>query len=720
MRHRVSVLLPVAVDTAYTYAADEPLAPGTIVEVPLGPRRVLGAVWEDPPDDSIGHNRLRAIEAIVPVPPIDAEMRAFVEWVARWTVSPRGMVLRMALRAPQAYAPEAPRYGVVRVGPPPERMTPARARVLALTDDGLAWSRGGLAAAAGVSTSVVEGLLAAGSLAVVTMPPVPIVATPDAGLGRAPTLSPEQAAAAAALRETVQAGGFSVTLIDGVTGSGKTDVFLEAAAETMRQGRQALVLMPEIALTQSVLARFETRFAARPAEWHSAVPAAQRARVWRGVCEGTVPCVVGARSALFLPFKRLGLVVVDEEHEVAYKQDDRVPYNARDMAVVRGRIGNFPVVLSSATPSVESRVNADAGRYRRLVLGARTGGGVLPNVAVIDLRRSPAERGRWLSPPMAAAVARNLERSEQALLFLNRRGYAPLTLCGACGHRFQCPQCSAWLVDHRLRDQLVCHHCGHTEKRPDACPACGAEGRLVACGPGVERVAEEAAERFPQARLLVLSSDTGGTERIRRELALVAEGKVDLLVGTQLVAKGHTFPKLTLVGVVDADVGLVSGDPRAAERTFQLLSQVTGRAGRTGAAGVGLLQTHNPDHPVMRALVAGDSDAFYAAEIDARRRAGLPPFGRLAAIVVSGPDRASAESYARALALAAPRADGAQVLGPAEAALAVLRGRHRFRLLVKAARGLDLPGYLRAWLAAAPSPRGGVERHVDVEPQSFV
>jgi primosomal protein N' (replication factor Y) len=720
MIHRVSVLLPVAIDVAYTYGADEPLAPGTIVEVPLGPRRVLGAVWEDPPDETIGHNRLRAVAAVVPVPPIDAEMRAFVEWVARWTVSPRGMVLRMALKAPQAFAPEPPRPGVRRVGPPPERFTPARGRVLALTEDGLAWSRTGLAAAAGVSVSVVDGLVAAGSLEIVMMAPTPIVATPDEALGRAPTLSPEQAAAAAALTETVRAGGFSVTLIDGVTGSGKTDVFLEAVAETIRQGQQALVLMPEIALTQAVLSRFEERFAAKPGEWHSAVPAAQRARVWRGVAEGTVPCVVGARSALFLPFKRLGLVVVDEEHEVAYKQDDRVPYNARDMAVVRGQIGDFPVVLSSATPSVESRVNADAGRYKRLVLGARTGGGALPNVAVIDLRRAPPERGRWLSPPLVNAVAQTLARGEQALLFLNRRGYAPLTLCGACGHRFQCPQCSAWLVDHRLRDQLVCHHCGHTEKRPDACPSCSAEGRLVACGPGVERVAEEAAERFPQARLLVLSSDTGGTERIRREFALVAEGKVDLVVGTQLVAKGHTFPKLTLVGVVDADIGLVSGDPRAAERTFQLLSQVTGRAGRTGKAGVGLLQTHTPDHAVMRALVAGDSDAFYAAEIEARRRAGLPPFGRLAAIVVSGPDRAAAEGYARALARAAPAATGAEVLGPAEAALAVLRGRYRFRLLVKASRSLDLPAYLRAWLAAAPPPRGGLDRHVDVEPQSFL
>jgi primosomal protein N' (replication factor Y) len=716
----VSVLVPVAVDAAYSYAAETPLAPGTLVEVPLGPRRVLGAVWDDPPDGGVAASRLRPVARVFEAPPLDAAMRAFVEWIARWTLAPRGMVLRMVLRSPDALVPEAARAGVVLAGPPPPRATAARARVLDVAATGPAWSKAGLAAAAGVSPSVIDGLVAAGTLAPVELPPPPPAPRPDPFAAH-PVLSDEQAGAAAALVAAVAASAFSVTLLDGVTGSGKTEVFLEAVAEALARGRQALVMMPEITLTQTVLERFERRFAARPAEWHSAVPTAVRARVWRGVTTGEVRVVVGARSALLLPFRELGLIVVDEEHDPAYKQEDGVHYHARDMAVVRGRIGRFPVVLSSATPSIESRVNAEAGRYARIVLKSRVPGAELPEVAAVDLRVTPPERGRWLAPPLVAAMGETLGAGGQALLFLNRRGYAPLTLCGACGHRFQCPNCTAWLVDHRLRGTLACHHCGHVEPRPAACPSCGAADRLVACGPGVERIAEEARDRFPEARLLVLSSDIGGgTERLRRELQAIADGEVDLIVGTQLVAKGHTFPGLKLVGVVDADLGLQSGDPRAAERTFQLLAQVTGRAGRTGARGLGLLQTHAPDHPVIQALASGDAEAFYRTEMEERRRAGLPPFGRMAAIIVSGPDRPAAEAHARAIARAAPSVAGIRVLGPAEAALAVVRGRHRFRLLVRAPRAVDLQGYLRDWLERAPPPRGGVRQQVDVDPQSFL
>lgn len=720
MSSTVSVLLPVGVDAAYTYRCDAPLAAGTIVAAPLGPRLMAGVVWDDPVDPTIAAARLRAVEGAFPVAPIAAPLRRLVDWVARWTLAPRGMVLRMVLRSAAALEPEATRPGVVRVGPPPERATAARARVLALMEDGLAWSKAGLAATAGVSVSVVDGLIAAGTLAVVELPPPPAAARPDPEAAP-PTLSDEQADAAASLVAAVAAGRFSTTLLDGVTGSGKTEVYLEAVAEALRRGRQALILMPEIALTQTVLERFERRFAARPAEWHSAVPTAARARVWRGVTSGDVRVVIGARSALFLPFRELGLVVVDEEHDAAYKQEDGVHYHARDMAVVRGHIEDLAVVLASATPSIESRVNAETGRYRRIVLPNRVLGATLPEIVPVDLRRTPPEKGRWLAPPLVAALETTLASGGQGLLFLNRRGYAPLTVCGACGHRFQCPNCTAWLVEHRFRGTLACHHCGHVEPRPEACPACGTLDRLVACGPGVERIAEEARDRFPQARLLVLSSDLGGgTERLKRELALVAEGAVDLVVGTQLVAKGHTFPGLKLVGVVDADIGLASGDPRAAERTFQLLAQVTGRAGRSGGRGAGFLQTHAPDHPVIRALAEGDPEAFYAAETEERRRAGLPPFGRLAAVIVSGPDRASAEGHARAVANAAPAARDVRVLGPAEAALAVVRGRHRFRLLVQAGRRVDLQAYLRDWLARAPPARGGVQRQVDVDPQSFL
>jgi primosomal protein N' (replication factor Y) len=718
----VSVLVPVAVEGPYTYRAPAgvPLAPGDIVVVPLGTRDVVGVVWDDPPDPGIGHNRLRPVAERLDAPPLPAETRRFVDWVANYTLTARGMVLRMVIRSPGALAPPRPYPGVRRTTVMPERITPARRRVLDLVENDTAWSKSGLAAAAGVGAGVVSGLIEAGALETVLIPP-PAVAQPPDPDHAVPALTAEQEAGADVLRAAANANAYSVTLLDGVTGSGKTEVYFEGLAAALKAGRQVLVLLPEIALTADFLDRFTLRFGQRPAEWHSEVAPRLRERVWRGIADGSVRAVVGARSALFLPFRELGLIVVDEEHDLAYKQEDRVFYNARDMAVVRGHLAKFPVVLSSATPSIESRVNADAGRYKRVVLSDRFARAKLPEIAAVDLRVHQPERGRFLSPPLVAAVEETIGQRQQALLFLNRRGYAPLTLCRACGHRFQCPNCSTWLVEHRFRGQLVCHHCGHTEKRPEACPSCGALDSLVAIGPGVERLAEEVALRFPKARVTVLSSDiVGGVQRMRLELAAIAKGEADIVIGTQLVAKGHNFPLLSLVGVVDGDLGLAFGDMRAAERTFQLLSQVTGRAGRAGGESRALVQTFAPEHPVIAAIVSGDREAFYAKEIEARRAAGLPPFGRLAAIVVQGPDRASGQGYAGALARAAPANDALFVLGPAEAPLAVVRGRHRFRLLVQAERSADLQGYLRGWLAAAPPPRGGVRVQVDIDPQSFL
>ncbi|WP_421724846.1 primosomal protein N' [Bauldia sp.] len=718
----VSVLVPVAVAGTYTYAVPDGMrvTPGDIVAVPLGTRDVVGVVWDDPPDAEIGHNRLRPIVERFDAPPIAADLRRFVDWIADYTLTTRGMVLRMVLRAPGALEPETPIPAVRLGGPPPARMTPARERVLATLDNGMAWSKSGLAAAASVSPGVVSGLIEAGTLERVSMPPPPVANPPDPDFAE-PALTTEQAAGAEHLRQAVAADAFSVTLLDGVTGSGKTEVYFEAVAETLRRGRQALVLIPEIALTPGFLERFTARFGTRPAEWHSDLTPKMRERVWRGVASGAVRAVIGARSALYLPYKELGLIVVDEEHDLAYKQEDRVFYNARDMAVVRGHLAGFPVVLSSATPSIESRVNADAGRYARIVLSDRYAAAELPEIAAIDMRRDPPPRGRFLSPPLVAAVEETLAGNQQALLFLNRRGYAPLTLCRSCGHRFQCPNCSTWLVEHRFRGVLLCHHCGYSEPRPDHCPNCGDTDSLVAIGPGVERLAEEVAERFPEARTIVMSSDImGGVQRLRLELESIEKGDVDIVIGTQLVAKGHNFPLLTLVGVVDGDLGLAFGDMRAAERTFQLLSQVTGRAGRAGGASRALVQTYAPDHPVIRAIVSGDREAFYASEIAARRAAALPPFGRLAAIVISGPDRHGTLGYATAFRRAAPRDESIQVLGPAEAPLAVIRGRHRFRILVQAPRNTDIQAFLRDWLAAAPTARGSLRVQVDIDPQSFL
>ena len=741
----VSVLVPVAVAAPYTYRAPATCQPGDIVSVPLGTRDVVGVVWDDPPDPSVGHNRLRPINGTFDVSPLNAEIRRFVDWVADYTLTSRGMVLRMVLRAPKALEPEAPVSGVRLAGAPPERMTPARQRVIAMLTEitegntSPSWTKSGLAAATGVSPGVVQGLVDAGTLETVLMPARPVALPPDPDYG-APELSAEQTAAAVHLRKMVEqapslpgtgrgdrgeaaadGAGYSVTLLDGVTGSGKTEVYFEAVAAAVRAGRQVLILLPEISLTADFLERFGLRFGTHPAEWHSEVAPRARERTWRGVADGTLQVVVGARSALFLPFADLGLIVVDEEHDLAYKQEERAFYSARDMAVVRGHLAGFPVVLSSATPSIELRVNADAGRYTRIVLADRYKAAALPDIEAIDLRHDQPEKGRFLSPPLTKAVGEALEQGEQALLFLNRRGYAPLTLCRTCGHRFQCPNCSTWLVEHRFRGQLVCHHCGHAERRPEACPSCGDTESLVPIGPGVERLAEEVAARFPEARTIALSSDlAGGVDRMRLELASIAKGEVDVIIGTQLVAKGHNFPFLKLVGVVDADLGLAHGDLRAAERTFQLLSQVTGRAGRMGGASRALLQTYAPDHPVIRAIVSGDREAFYEKEIAERRAAGLPPFGRLGAIVVSGLERAEAQGYAAAFRRAAPQDPAISVLGPAEAPLAVVRGRHRWRLLVQAPRSANMQAYIRKWLEAAPRPRASLRVQVDIDPQSFL
>jgi primosomal protein N' (replication factor Y) (superfamily II helicase) len=719
----VDVLVPVALNQAYSYRVPRgmELEPGDVVAVPLGPREVVGVVWarNEKPDPRL-HNRLKDIGEKLDVPPLKSELRALVDWVGNYTLSARGMVLRMSLRMGENLGPERARVGVRLVGEAPRRMTPARRRMIEVLSDGLLHGKSEAAREAGVSTGVIDGLVDEGTLTVEVMPPPPPPPPPDPAFAQ-PEFSRDQRIAVDMLRTLAANGSFHVALLDGVTGSGKTEVYFEAIAETIRRGKQTLILMPEIALTGQFLDRFSQRFGVRPIEWHSELTPRTRARNWAAISEGKAPVVVGARSALFMPYADLGLIVVDEEHDQAYKQDDGAHYHARDMAVVRAHIAKIPIVLASATPSVESEVNARKGRYQRVALPSRFGGQHMPHIEAIDLRREPPPRGRFISPRLAEQIQIAVDRREQALLFLNRRGYAPLTLCRACGHRFACTICDAWLVDHRFRQRLVCHHCGFSMPRPHVCPNCAAEESLVAVGPGVERLQEEAANLFPDARTMVLSSDLiTSIETMRSELNEIAEGRVDIIIGTQLVAKGHNFPRLNLVGVVDADLGLSNGDPRAAERTFQLLNQVIGRAGRDQGRGIGYLQTHQPEHPVMKALVANDREAFYASEIEARERSGYPPFGRLASLIISAGDRPTAEGFARKLASVAPLDERIQVLGPAEAPLAVIKGRYRFRLLVKSLRNVDLSEYLREWLAAGPKTKGNLKLEVDVDPQSFL
>lgn len=713
----VAVMVGVAVETPYSYRVPEGMAVtrGSIVAVPLGPRPVFGVVW-GPPKDMVAHNRLKDILHAYDVPPLSEELLQLVDWVSRYTLAAPGMVLRGVLRAPEAFEPDKPIIAYRYTGNGPERMTSARERVIDVVMDGMAWARPALVGASGVSASVIDGLVKQGTLEQVQLPAPPVVGKPDPGFAP-PVLNTEQAAALDTFRALPE--GFGVALIDGVTGSGKTEVFFEAVADCLRSGRQALVLLPEIALTNTFLERFSKRFGTRPAEWHSDMTPVQRNRVWRGVTNGTVRAVVGARSALFLPFHELGLIVLDEEHDGAFKQSDGVNYHARDMAVVRASLAGAKAILSSATPSVESRHNADTGKYAHIRLQSRFAEASLPDIVALDMREDGPDKGEWIAPRLAREIFATLDRGEQALLFLNRRGYAPLTLCRACGHQYQCPDCTSWLVEHRFRGVLMCHHCGFEMRTPKSCGQCGTEDSLVPIGPGIERVAEEAAKRFPEARRVILSSDMGGHAQLRERFTEIERGEHDLIIGTQLVAKGHHFEKLTLVGVLDADLGLNHGDPRAAEKTFQILTQVTGRAGRAARAGRAFLQTYHPTHPVIAAMVAGDSEAFYAQEIKAREDGELPPFGRLAALIVSGNDHDETFSFARRILSAAPMADGLKLFGPADAPVAMVRGRHRVRLLAQSPKGFDLSGYVRFWLANADRPRGNLKIQVDIDPQSF-
>ncbi len=733
MHDRVSVLLPLPLSGAYDYAvpAGMEVSAGDYVVVPLGGRYVNGVVWGEATNE-VAAEKLRNLAGLLDLPRMPDALRRFVDWVANYTLTPPGAVLRMTMSVPSAL--DAPRAvtAYVPAGPHPDgeadsriRITAARQRVLDALADGKPRPAADIARATGVSASVVRGMADAGLLSTVSLARRFDLPQPDwqrAG----PRLSDAQGEAADALVDSVRKSvakpedGFAVRLLDGVTGSGKTEVYFEAIAAALAAGRQVLVLLPEIALTAQWLKRFASRFGAPPFEWHSDLTGAERRYGWRAVVSGEAKVVVGARSALFLPFSALGLIVVDEEHDSSFKQEEGVIYNARDMAVVRARMGEFPVVLSSATPSLETVINAETGRYGRLHLPERHAGASLPAVGVIDMREEQMERQSWLSPTLQQAMVETLSVGEQIMLFLNRRGYAPLTLCRTCGHRLECPNCTAWLVEHRLEGRLECHHCGLSIRPPDACPECGATDSFAACGPGVERLAEEVAARFPDARCDIMASDTMQSPAAASALVQRMQNRViDILIGTQIMAKGHHFPHLTLVGVIDADLGLAGGDLRAAERTYQILHQVSGRAGRAQHPGRVLLQSYRPDHPVMAALVSGDRDRFMAAEAGERERHQMPPFGRLAALIVSGPDPGAVDDVARALGRARPIQPGVAVLGPAPAPLAILRGRHRRRLLLKATRETNVQGVIRGWLARVRVP-ASVRVQVDIDPYSFL
>lgn len=655
----VEVLLPSALAHGFDYAVPEgmQLAPGDYVTVPFGSKKLAGIVW-GAGDAVRAKGKLKTVEThLAHLPLMPEVMRNFIDWAAWYNFAAKGAVLKMVL--PNADALKVPNNR----------------------------ERSGLSCEVSAPQHV--------------------------------ALSEEQTKAAAALAQSLEAG-FSVTLLDGITGSGKTEVYFDAIAKVLERGAQALVLLPEISLSVQWLSRFKQRFGFAPHIWHSGITPAQRKHTWRAIVQGEARVVVGARSGLFLPYKNLKLIIADEEHDGSYKQEEGVIYHARDMAVARARFEKIPVVLVSATPSVETWANVKSSKYKEVRLAARHGGASLPNVAMIDMRGASLERGAFIANPLREALAQALQLGHQSMLFLNRRGYAPLVLCRNCGHRFQCPQCSSWLVMHRGRPRLQCHHCDYTIPQPELCPACHAKDSLFACGPGVERIAEEVATFLPKARVSVMTSDSADSyAELQERIVAMQQGDIDIMIGTQMIAKGHHFENLALVGVVDADLGLSGGDLRAAERTFQLLHQLSGRAGRAQVVGNVLIQSFEPNHPVMQALVHGDREAFMQLELHEREQARMPPFTRLAAIIVEGTKETDALSLARDLARAAPKQQGVQVLGPAPAPLYMLRGRYRLRLLVRANRNIRIQDYLQQWLGARKLPRN-LKIKVDVDPYGFL
>ena len=720
----VAVCLAANVPKMFHYAVPQntELMPGQFVLVPFGRKKLPGVVWEaprpwqknDPPKD-----KLKSVEEIYDVPPLSDENRQFVDWVSSYVMSPQGAVLKLLLSVPDALTPEKPVTGWQVSDKRPSRMTDARRRVFTSLLPGMTMRTGDLTEAASVSVSTLTSLAKEGALIKSDLPAEILFGVPNPAYSRV-QFSNEQTEAVTKLKDNIEKRGFQCHLLDGVTGSGKTEVFFEVIAAALANGKSALVLLPEIALTEQLLARFNERFGCSPALWHSGLTPSERRRTWRAVAEGKVKVMIAARSGLFLPWQNLGVIVVDEEHDPGFKQEEGVIYNARDMAVVRGRLADATVILSSATPSLESYVNARDGRYHLVKLPSRHGAAGMPDLSMIDMRLDPPARGQWLSPAMVSSMQDALDRGKQTLLFLNRRGYAPLTLCRNCGHRYACSNCDAWLVEHRSKNIMVCHQCGSVRSVPDKCEECGEVDSLTACGPGVERLLEEVGQVFPDKKAAVLSSDmVGQAGELQRQLKLIQNGEIDIIIGTQIIAKGHHFPELGFAGVVDADLGLGNGDLRAAERTYQTLLQVSGRAGREASKGTAMLQSYMPDHPVLQALIAGERDIFLEREAEMRSQSGMPPFGRLAGLVLSGQDLAALNHFARDLAAVIPASDEVRVLGPAPAPIARIRNRYRLRFLVKAGKQAKVQQFIALWLSKAKIP-SQIRVAIDIDPYSFL
>lgn len=720
----IGVLLPLPFNEPFDYKIEGEAVLGELVRVPFGREVHVGVVWKKGKSSNLDESKIKPIMERINFPPLSAELRKFIEFVSGYNMAFAGQVLKMVLSVRQVF--DDPKMTVLyelsgkTLAEAKLKNSDARWRVMDFLKFA-PFNRQDIAAGAGVGQSVIKAMIDAGVLRPVLIEDKKEFEKPNAAYKKV-NLTDEQKEAAVQLVGEI-GNGFNITLLDGVTGSGKTEVYFEAVARVLELGQQVLILVPEIGLTSQWLGRFERRFGVKPAKWHSALGNRERIDTWKAVIEGRAKVLVGARSALFLPYQNLGLIVVDESHDQSFKQEDAVNYQGRDMAIVRAKYEQIPIILSTATPDLETVVNVEEGKYDIVELKSRFAAAVLPEIKIIDLKQDKPVRGSWgvswLAPTLANALKENLERQEQSMLFLNRRGYAPLVICRDCGHRIQCPNCTAWLTEHRRVGNLVCHHCGYVTPIPKECPECHSETGLTACGPGVERVAEEVKFRFPTARVKILSSDiTTNFAEVSQVIHEMEEGNVDILIGTQILAKGHHFPSLTLVGIVDADLGLMGSDLRASERTFQLLSQVAGRAGRGEKKGTVYLQTLYPENAVLQALVENNREKFLALEKKTRRLLKMPPFGKLAAVIVSGPNQEETEKTALWLGQTAPNNEFVSTLGPAPAPIFMLRNKFRYRLLLKTAKNIRIQDVLRDWLKRIKIP-GRVRVEVDIDPYSF-
>lgn len=721
IRVAVPLYLPKTLD--YIWAAEGVPAPYQVVEVPVGTKTYHGMVVDvvaDPPltnksGKKINYKEAKPADGII----FPEATGRFYEWVSRYNFTFPGEGLRAALQAGKLPPQPTPETYLVLGDVTVEKPTVLQQKVLACVAEGGAFeSQAHLAAFVGCSTGVVKTLLEKGALkqveaAQITAPQKK--APPQQGAGV--VLAADQAHAANSVLAAMNTNRYHTFLLDGVTGSGKTEVYFDVIEHLLQQPTgQALVLLPEISLTPQWLDRFEKRFGFVPNVWHSAVSQGGRKKTWWGAFEGRVRVVVGARSALFLPFRDLKLIVVDEEHDPSFKQEEGFRYNGRDMAIVRAKLAACPVLLASATPCLESWHNAQQGRYTLLPLKSRYGHATLPDIQTIDLTKAPMKADSFISPPLRHEIAKTLENKQQVALFLNRRGFAPLLICRSCGYRVNCPSCSASMVVHGHR--LQCHHCGLTEPYPEVCGQCHKPDTLHPFGPGTRKVMQEVQGLFPEARVAAVDRDSVTTpEDMRQVVEKMQTQQLDILVGTQMLAKGHDFDHLTLVGVIDADMGLAHGDLRAAERTFQLLTQVSGRAGRRETKGKVLLQTHTPEHPLFKALISMNRDAFLNLELRGRQMTGFPPFGRLTALILSGENENAVTAAARKLATTLPSQKDATLYGPAPAPLMRLKDQYRYRLLLRSANAPH--ELLQKWLQAAHLPKG-VRVDVDIDPQSFL